>query len=64
MFPTFSALAGVPLPRGVVYDGRDMRSVLLAPGGGKSAHKVLFLYATSSPLLVGPAAARYGRWKA
>eukprot|EP01052_Picozoa_sp_SAG31_P050440 SAG31_NODE_11508_length_1022_cov_1.815818_2_plen_151_part_00 len=64
VFPTFSALAGVPLPVGVVYDGRDMRDVLLKPTG-KSLHtEPLFLYATSSPNLVGPAAARYGRWKA
>ena len=48
VFPTFSALAGVPLPAGVVYDGRDMREVLLRPAG-RSKHTVLFLYSAETP---------------
>lgn len=39
LFPTASALAGVPLPADRVYDGRDMSDVLLQPEG-KSLHEV------------------------
>ena len=42
IFPTFSALAGVALPAGVVYDGRDMSEVLFKPDG-RSQHDVLFI---------------------
>ena len=44
VFPTFSALAGVALPAGVVYDGRDMSEVLFKPDG-RSQHDVLFICA-------------------
>ena len=44
IFPTFSALAGVALPAGVVYDGRDMSEVLFKPDG-RSQHDVLFICA-------------------
>merc|ERR1712060_834078 len=33
VFPTLSALAGVPLPADRIYDGRDMKDVLLNAGG-------------------------------
>ena len=33
LFPTASALAGVPLPTDRVYDGRDMSDVLLKEDG-------------------------------
>ena len=41
LFPTASALAGVPLPTDRVYDGKDMTDVLLQDSG-KSKHDVLF----------------------
>lgn len=63
VFPTFSALAGMPLPAGHVYDGKDMTDVLLA-SGGRSRHKFLFFYGGCAPALGGPAAVRYGKWKA
>ena len=45
VFPTVSKLAGVPLPTGVVYDGRDMSGVLLDKTGTvKSKHDFLFMY--------------------
>jgi polygalacturonase len=62
VFPTFSALAGVPLPARVVYDGRDMSAVLLQPQG-RSLHNILWIFGSSRPN-DGPAAARMGRWKA
>jgi arylsulfatase A-like enzyme len=73
LFPTVSALAGVPLPSDRVYDGRDMSDVLLKDGG-KSKHEVLFFYGghvSSRPAKhevsagrKGPSAARMGCWKA
>ena len=63
VFPTFSALARLPLPAGVVYDGRDMSDVLLTDGG-RSRHDVVFIYSQDPPPDRGPAAARMGRWKA
>lgn len=64
LLPTASALAGVPLPTDRVYDGRDMREVLLQPAG-KSPHDVLFFYGGAAPSTnAGPSAARMGCWKA
>ena len=42
LFPTVSALAGVPLPKGVTIDGVDMSDVLLDKGTSK--HDALFFY--------------------
>merc|ERR1719188_394911 len=62
VFPTMSALAGLPLPRDRAYDGRDMSEVLLRRGG-KSHHEFLFFYGGCAA--VGePAAVRHGKWKA
>jgi arylsulfatase A len=64
LFPTASALAGVPLPSDRVYDGKDMSDILLKEDG-KSKHEVLFFYGgarTGTP--GGPSAARMGCWKA
>jgi arylsulfatase A len=44
LFPTASALAGVPLPIDRVFDGRDGTDVLLGTNGGKSKHECLFFY--------------------
>eukprot|EP01043_Picozoa_sp_COSAG02_P025797 COSAG02_NODE_1463_length_12488_cov_7.312591_5_plen_137_part_00 len=68
LFPTASALAGVPLPSDRVYDGKDMSDVLLKEDG-KSKHEVLFFYGgarTGTPGggRGGPSAARMGCWKA
>lgn len=75
VFPTLSALAKVPLPQDRVFDGRDMSQVLLARDG-RSAHEFLFIYGADCKAGLcsggggncakdgGPAAVRYGRWKA
>jgi arylsulfatase A len=47
VFPTFSHLAGVPLPPKVVLDGRDMVDILMHPNG-KSKHDFLFIYGSCS----------------
>jgi len=69
VFPTFAALAGVPLEEGRIFDGRDMSSVLLN-STGKSKHDFLFFYGGcmmkghGESIAKGPAAVRYGEWKA
>ena len=65
VFPTLSALAGVALPAGVVYDGVDAVDVLLKPRG-KSKREILWIYSPTYmwPADLGPSAARMGRWKA
>ena len=63
LFPTASALAGVPLPTDRVYDGKDMSDVLLKDDG-KSKHEVLFMYGGAGADNGGPGAARMGPWKA
>lgn len=63
LFPTASALAGIPLPTDRVYDGRDMSDVLLQDNG-KSKHEVLFMYGGAAADNGGPGAARMGPWKA
>lgn len=62
VFPTFSSLAGVSLPEGVVYDGRDMSDVLLR-ADGKSKHEFLFHYGGCQKG-GSPATVRHGKWKA
>jgi len=63
VFPTFAALAGLPLPTDRVYDGKDMSDVLLQ-NNGSSKHEILFFYGGCSWTLDMPTAARYGKWKA
>jgi len=62
VFPTISKLAGVPLPEGVVFDGRDMSEVLLE--GGKSKHDFLFHYDGGGHCKNRPSTVRHGKWKA
>lgn len=62
VFPTISALAGIPLPKDVVYDGRDMSDVLLK-ANGKSNHDFLFHYGACARNGY-PATCRHGAWKA
>jgi len=62
VFPTISALAGIKLPDGVVYDGRDMSDVLFEPFG-KSKHEFLFHYGGCAEG-GAPATCRHGPWKA
>lgn len=62
VFPTFSALAGVPLQEGIVFDGRDMSDILFQ-ADGKSKHEFLFHYGACSPHGY-PATCRHGKWKA
>ena len=70
LFPTVTSLVGLELPKGVVYDGRDMTDVLLAKDGnerGKSKHDILFFYGgggNACSKWKGPSAARYGSYKA
>jgi arylsulfatase A len=68
LFPTVSALAGLALPAGVVYDGRDMSDVLLGTNGGKSKHTFLFFYGGAGDGgrggSKGPTAVRHGKYKA
>mmetsp|Transcript_56321 Transcript_56321/g.180831 ORF Transcript_56321/g.180831 Transcript_56321/m.180831 type:complete len:599 (+) Transcript_56321:53-1849(+) len=61
VFPTLSALAGVPLPAGRVYDGRNMADVILH-AEGRSQHDFLFFYGGCAQK--GPSAVRHGKWKA
>jgi len=69
VFPTLSALAGVPLPSDRVFDGRDVSSVLLE-AGGKSPHDFLFFYGTchkgkdNYPDGFSITAVRHGKYKA
>jgi len=62
VFPTISKLAGVPLPTGRVYDGRDMSEVLFNDEGA-SPHEFLFFYGGCARQGT-PGAARWGKWKA
>jgi arylsulfatase A len=47
VFPTLSALAGIPLPDDRPFDGKDMSKILLDEDG-KSQHDFLFFYSTCS----------------
>ena len=62
LFPTASKLAGINLPEGVYYDGKDMSEVLFNDQG-KSKHEFLFLYG-GHRCGSGPSAVRYGKYKA
>ena len=62
LFPTASALAGIPLPTDRVYDGKDMTDVLL--GKGPSKHEFLFFYGGGGCSNGGPSAVRFGQYKA
>ena len=42
LFPTFSALAGIPMPKGKIYDGYDLSKVI--DGTGSSERDVVFYY--------------------
>ncbi len=67
LLPTASQLAGVSLPAGVVYDGRDMSDVLLDRGASKSKHDFLFFYGGAGGACKkwkGPSAVRWGDYKA
>ena len=58
LFPTFLALAGVPLPEDRVIDGVDVRSTLLS-GGPTPAERPVFYWSGADLLGV-----RVGPWKA
>ena len=63
LLPTASALAGVDLPKGVTFDGKNMLDVLLDKG--KSKHDALFFYGGAScSKWKGPSAVRFGDFKA
>ena len=63
VFPTLSALAGVPLPANRTYDGKDMSDILF--GTGKSKHDFLFFYNTCSGAKYwSVAAVRHAQYKA
>ncbi|KAG7350334.1 alkaline-phosphatase-like, core domain containing protein [Nitzschia inconspicua] len=65
VFPTFSALAGLPLPADRPYDGKDLTPVLL---GGPSKHKENFLFFYGVCHIDEPyytvTAVRHGKYKA
>jgi arylsulfatase A len=64
VFPTLSALAGVPLPANRTYDGRDMSEILLQDAG-KSKHDFLFFYSTcSGDPYWSVSSVRHGKYKA
>jgi len=65
VFPTFSRLAGVPLPPHVTLDGRDMTDILLRENG-KSKHDFLFIYGFCNGEWPrrGVTAVRHGPYKA
>eukprot|EP00939_MAST-03C_sp_MAST-3C-sp1_P003176 g3176.t1 len=66
VLPTLARLAGVPLPKNRVIDGRDMLDILTKDG--KSKHDALFFYggATCDDAAAskGPSAVRFGSYKA
>lgn len=62
LFPTASALAGVPLPTDRVYDGKDMSALLFDKGD--SLHKALFFYGGCGGKDGTPTALRFGKYKA
>jgi hypothetical protein len=65
VFPTFSHLAGVPLPDEIIYDGRDMTDILLRTNG-TSKHDFLFIYGScwKRQPVHGIMAVRHGPYKA
>lgn len=64
VFPTLSALAGIPLPDGRTFDGKDMSKILLNEDG-KSEHDFLFFYSTcSGEKYWSVSSVRHGKYKA
>ena len=61
LFPTLLSMAGVPLPRDRVIDGRDLSRLLMSDQEQASPHDLLFYF----PVLRGnfPAGARSARFK-
>jgi arylsulfatase len=58
LFPTLAALAGAPLPEGVILDGKDISTVLFEGPGVASPHSHFYYYS-----LTQLQAVRAGRWK-
>ncbi|OEU21348.1 alkaline phosphatase-like protein [Fragilariopsis cylindrus CCMP1102] len=64
VFPTLSALAGLPLPQDRPFDGKDMSEILLNEDG-KSDHDFLFFYGTcSGEEYYSISSVRHGKYKA
>jgi len=64
VFPTLSALAGIPLPDDRPFDGKDMSKILLDEDG-KSQHDFLFFYSTcSGEPYWSVSSVRHGKYKA
>jgi len=64
VFPTLSALAGLPLPQDRPFDGKDMSKILLNEDG-KSDHDFLFFYGTcSGEQYYSISSVRHGKYKA
>lgn len=64
VFPTISALAGLPLPDDRPFDGKDMSEILLNENG-KSKHDFLFFYSTcSGEEYWSVSSVRHGKYKA
>ena len=57
-FPTLLSLAGVPLPKDRMIDGRDLRAVLAS--GAESPHDLLYYFSAAETL---PGAVRDARYK-
>lgn len=64
VFPTLSALAGIPLPDDRPYDGKDMSQILLSQDG-KSNHDFLFFYGDCmGDKYYSVTSVRHGKYKA
>eukprot|EP00536_Pseudo-nitzschia_multiseries_P001825 jgi/Psemu1/322277/estExt_fgenesh1_pg.C_230042 len=64
VFPTLSALAGIPLPDDRPFDGKDMSKILLNKDA-KSEHDFLFFYSTcSGEPYWSISSVRHGKYKA
>ena len=64
IFPTLSKILNIQLPKGVIYDGKDMSDILFKENG-KTKHHILFFYGGAHHWLKNyPSAARMGAYKA
>ena len=63
IYPTFARLAGAPLPKGRVIDGKDISALLLGEPGASSPHEARYYFLPAPPGEVTLGAVRAGRWK-
>ena len=58
LLPTFAGLAGTPVPRDIIIDGKDIWPLWSGRTGAKSPHKVFYYYMINQLQAV-----RSGKWK-